>query len=109
MRNAEDSPQVARARRKIRDRFNEEDKLITPESLSGALKIIKSWIERHQFERIDLKQKNVELFDKNKSSASVKSKYVIHMMQKLQTAAKPPKARKLGGRVTAPDQLVNTK
>ncbi len=100
MLKAKESPQVERARKKIQQKLTEETQKITPEAIKNASNVIRSWIERHNDVRVSLKNK-VGFFDQNQSSATVKSKFVIHKMQQLQKTPKvgrqPSKA--LGGRV----------
>ncbi len=95
---AKESSQVSRARKKIKQMLSEEKSQVTPEAIQEATSFIRNWIARHHDERITLKDKTIVV-----SEEGVKSKYVLHLMQRLsQTPAIPAKSKSkgLGGRIS---------
>lgn len=99
--NSPESSQVKKYRKKLEESLLEEKKMINPESLNKMKHSIHKWIDKHSLERINLKLKNIELFDENQHSANPKSKYILHLMSDLKENKKklPPvrkfKAKKL--------------
>jgi hypothetical protein len=93
---AKESSQVSRARRKIKQMLAEEQSKVTPEAIQESALVIRNWIERHSEERIPLKNKNIAV-----SPSDIKSKYVVHLMQRLSHSPSVPAKRKssLGSRV----------
>ena len=65
---ANESSQVKKYRKKLEESIIEEKKLINPESLDKMKASIHEWINKHSGERINLKTKNVELFDENQKT-----------------------------------------
>lgn len=98
--NKQESRTVRRARRKLKKQLNEERQLITPEALAGVSKSISRWIDRHSTERIDLKEKDIQLFDENKNPVAPVSKRVKELRGQL--SAGISEERSLKGRITAP-------
>lgn len=100
---AKESSQIERARKKIEKRLQEQNSMITPDSLRESANVIRGMIERHKDERIPLHDKNIALFDANHSSASIKSKYIIHLISQLQSGVPlkkaPKKKSSLKGRI----------
>lgn len=82
---AEESQQVARARKKLTKQITSERKKITPQALSKVVRGIKLWITRHSQERASLKDKNIAFFDENQHPAKVASQYVRHLQDQLQS------------------------
>ena len=56
---AKDSSEVTKFRKKIKERIAEQDKLVTPEALQDTAKITQHWLQRHESERVNLKDKTV--------------------------------------------------
>lgn len=91
---AKESNQVERARKKIQEKFTEENEQVTPTTINEAINSMHYWIHRHQSDRISLKKKNIA------HNADVKSKYVLHLMQQLQGKIPSKKTTgKLKGRI----------
>jgi hypothetical protein len=94
-KNSPESSKVKNYRKKLEESLIEEKKLFNPESLDKMKLSIHEWIDKHSLERINLKDKNIALFDENQHSASPKSKYILHLIADLkQDKAKLPKGRK---------------
>ena len=64
MPKAKESYQIQKARKKLEKKFEEEDKLVNRKALEQMKKAMHYWLERHQSERVDLPERNVE-FSKN--------------------------------------------
>jgi|EndMetStandDraft_5_1072996.scaffolds.fasta_scaffold533107_1 hypothetical protein len=95
---AKESPQVIKARRKLEKQIANEHKRINDQALEKMAKMIENWLTRHKEERIPLKDKTIEQFDKNKHPAGIKSKFILEMLNQLKqegTHTKP-----LDGRIT---------
>lgn len=87
---ANESSQVRKYRKKLEESMIEEKKLINPESLSKMKNSIHQWINKHSGERVNLKNKSIELFDENKHSAAPKSKYILHLLSDIKEDKKQP-------------------
>ena len=94
---AKESAHVAKAREKLKQKIERENLRMTQEALRQMARVIELQLARHEGERINLKTKEIELFDENRHSAKVKSKFVAHLLGQLK--AEKPKAE-LKGRVT---------
>lgn len=94
---AKESSQVSRARRKIKLMLDEENSKLTPEAIQEAASVMRHWIERHNDERITLKDKSIAI-----TESDIKSKYVLHLMNRISVSPALPHKKKgkgLGGRV----------
>ena len=84
---AKESPQVQRAREKLKKEFDKEDKYLTdPNEIQKMRKIIHQWISRHSTERISLAKKNFKI-------ETPHNKHVLHLFSQLQKGnlkTKPP-------------------
>ena len=80
---AKESQLVKRARDKLKKKFEEADKLITPEALKKVSQEIHRWISTHIKNRVNLKDKNISLFDENQNVANVSSKYISTLKNSL--------------------------
>jgi hypothetical protein len=97
---AKESKQVQKARKKLERRLEAEHKLVNQKALDQMKKAIHIWIKRHRDERVSLIEKPIELFDENRHSVQTQSKFVSHLLQKLQNeASKTPAFKRLIGRV----------
>lgn len=104
---AKESAQVKKAREKVKSHINAENKLITEKALEDTTKVIRNWLERHAAERKAIKSKkiakNIALFDENRHTAQVSSRYVLHLQKLLKhdlTKQRPKQT--LAGRVQFP-------
>ena len=79
---AEESEKIQKIRQKIKKRLDDLEKNITIEALEKKTEEIHSWIARHAFNRVILKDKNISLFDKNQNAAKL-SRYVSTALEKL--------------------------
>ena len=87
---ASESSQVKKYRKKLEEALIEEKKLINPDSLNKMKASIHEWINKHSGERIDLKLKNIDLFDENQHPANLKSKYILHLLSDIKSNKKQP-------------------
>jgi len=101
MRNtkAKESQQIQKARKKLEKQLAKEKTLVNEKAIGQMKKAIQIWIHRHEGERIKLRER-WELFDENRHSVDVRSKFVSHLMGKLKKeAAKSKSFKPLVGRV----------
>lgn len=99
-KKAEESYQVKKARKKLQKQMEEEAKLKDDKAIAQMKKAMQIWIDRHQSDRVPLKEKPVKLFAENKHSAKVKSSHVTALMEKLQSPEREEQTtEKLVGRV----------
>lgn len=94
---AEESQQIKKARKKLEQQLLKESKKINEKALKQMKRTIQAWIQRHSAERIKL-QERFELFDENKHSVKVKSKFVQHLMDQLKDEMKKTQ-KPLTGRI----------
>lgn len=94
---AKESYQIQKARKKLARQFEAEDQLINEKALGQMKQAIQIWIGRHQSERVPLKDLAIELFDENKHSAQVQSRFVKEMLTRLKKPSK--KLKELAGRI----------
>lgn len=99
---AKESQQVEKARKKLQRKIARENRFMTEESLAQMARLIERQLIRHAGERIDLKSKEIQLFDENRHPALVKSRFVAHLLRDLKTeATSPSKPKKtLKGRIS---------
>lgn len=98
---AKESAQVEKARRRLQKKFAKEEKRMTSEALRQMAFVIEGQLARHASERIDLKSKEIELFDANRHPAAVKSRFVSQLLNDLKTGGKAEETAKLKGRIKA--------
>jgi hypothetical protein len=94
---AKESPKVDRMREKLRKQIAAEQTLVSQEALKHVSEEIYGWLNRHQFERITLKDKSIVAFDSNQHPAKVQSKFVKHLLADLQKASQPKTRQKAAG------------
>ena len=100
---AKDSYQILKARKKLEKKIAQEDKLINEKTLGQMKKVIQFWIKRHKTDRVKVAKKSIELFDENRHSAKIKSKFVSHLLDRLKKeAAKTKTIKPLIGRIKNP-------
>lgn len=95
---AKDSDEVMKARQKLEKKMAKENKKINPQAIEETVKSMQQWLNRHQSERIQLKDKSIAPFDANMHPAKIKSKFVNQLLNQLKeegTQSKP-----LEGRIT---------
>ncbi len=95
---AKESQHVMKVREKLEKKISKEQKRLNQEALDKMARLIERQLVRHAGERIDLKSKEIQLFDENRHPAAVKSKFVDHLLSQLK-AQKGPKPLK--GRIRA--------
>lgn len=100
--SAEESDHVKRAREKLCRQLEEEKSQITPRALEEVCKKIYHWIQRHAAERVNLKEKNIALFDENRHSALIHSHFVSDLRSELFFEINKEKMKALRGRITLP-------
>lgn len=108
--SADESQHVQRARDKLKAQLADERRQFNPERLHEVSKVMRRWIERHQSDRVPLKEKRVGLWDANEHSAKLASNFVKELRAGLREEAptdeegKPREqapVRDLRGRVSA--------
>ncbi|MBT3394274.1 MAG: hypothetical protein HN411_04100 [Waddliaceae bacterium] len=70
-------------RRKLEKKLSEEKKLFTEEALKKASYSMRMWITRHAGKRISLKDKDIKLFDNNKHTAKISSRYINKLRKQI--------------------------
>lgn len=92
-RKAGESAQVQRARKKVAEKLAQEEKAISDSAIGQTKKAIHHWIERHEEDRVALKDKSITI-------EPAKNTYVTKLLQSLKTEAQTSKAyEKLIGRI----------
>lgn len=96
-----ESQHVKKVREKLQKKIEKENKQMTRDALMQMERVIEGQLARHASERIDLKSKEIALFDANRHPAAVKSKFVSHLLQELKEDSVKPKVtvRQLKGRI----------
>ncbi|HEY4831653.1 MAG TPA: hypothetical protein VIH61_03735 [Waddliaceae bacterium] len=97
---ATESLQVQKARKKLEKKLISEQKQLNIAAIEQMKRAIQIWISRHQAERVTLQQKAIELFDENQHSAKTRSRYVVHLLNKLRKEEQPKSLKLLKGRIT---------
>lgn len=97
---AKESPQVTRARKKLKKQFQEQSRLINAQALKEMDEGIRLWLERHSSERIKLQNKTITIFDENQHPEKIHSKFIHKLLGQLQQESAKKSTRKtLHGRV----------
>lgn len=96
---AKESPQIQKARKKIKQQLAAAEKRVNTEALREMRALIQRQIARHTAERVDLKSK-VVTFDENKHSAKTESKFVNRLLKQLKHPEKSKPKNELEGRIT---------
>lgn len=81
---AKESEKTKKAREKLKKRLAELDQKITTQALERKSIEIHRWISRHASNRVILKNKDISLFDENKTPAQASQK-ILRIAQKLET------------------------
>lgn len=99
---AKDSRQVEKVRKKLEKVLQEEQSHFNNETLNEMRNSIHKWLNRHEPERESTEEKTFTLFDENKHSSEIKSKFVLNLLQELKTETDKEKEKlgSLAGRVT---------
>ncbi len=98
---AKESPQILKARQKLQKHLAAADKHVNPDAIKAMKRLIERQLTRKQPDRIDLKAKNVTLFDENKHPAKSQSKFVSGLLRQLKHPSPKKKPKQLEGRVKA--------
>ncbi|MBA3816403.1 MAG: hypothetical protein H0X29_07770 [Parachlamydiaceae bacterium] len=99
---AKESPQIEKARNKIKQQLEEAEKRINPQALAEMALLIQQQISRHKPDRVSLKTKQVThqpLFDENKHPAKTESRFVNRLLKDLQHPKKSKPKNNLEGRI----------
>jgi hypothetical protein len=103
---AKESPQIQKARNKIKQQLANADKRINSEALKEMTLLIQRQLLRHTPDRVSLKKKQVShvpIFDENKHPAKTESKFVHHLLKELQHPKKTKRKSNLEGRIKSVD------
>lgn len=82
-KKAKESAAIAKARKKLKQRTEQDEKKITEAAIHAVRVKIEKQLMRHQAERIDLKDKRIALFDENQHPAKTKSVFIAHLLEQL--------------------------
>jgi hypothetical protein len=96
-KKARESAQIMRARKKIEKQLQATENRMNIEALAHMRALIEKQIQRQAPERINLKKRQIVLFDENRHPAETQSKFVMHLLEKIKEG-KPAK-EKLKGRI----------
>jgi hypothetical protein len=100
MMRAKESPQIEKARKKLSQQMAEENKFITAQALDKIRKSIHYWIARHADDRVNLKSKEIRIFDENRHSAKPQNRFIMNLLNSLRVQNKNKKpSKKLSGRI----------
>lgn len=103
---AKESPQIEKARNKIKQQLAKAEARINSEALSKMVLLIQRQIS-HTPNRISLKKKQVThlpLFDENQHPAKTESKFVGNLLKELQHPKKTKQKGALEGRIKSVNQ-----
>jgi hypothetical protein len=100
MIKAKESAQILKARKKLLQQIADENKHVTAQALDKIRKSIHHWISRHADDRINLKSKEITLFDENRHSAKPQNRFILNLLQNLKDTSKQ-KSKKLTGRIVS--------
>jgi hypothetical protein len=73
-RIAPESIKTKRAREKLRKLWEKQDFLITESAIADTIDKIHKWIAAHATHRVQLKNKDIRLFDQNQNAAALSRK-----------------------------------
>lgn len=82
-KKAKESSHVKKVRQKLRRQLRDKDRQVNEEALRNMRQIIQRQIARHQSERVDLKAREITLFDENQHSAKTQNKFILNLLKKL--------------------------
>lgn len=83
-KKTKESPQIQKARNKLKKKLHIEQKKFTSEALENMTNKIRMMISKHHPEKSYLKQKKFTLFDENTHTAKTKSKHIIKLRKMLE-------------------------
>lgn len=98
---AKESKHVEKVREKLKKRLDEEHSHINNESLREMRYLNNEWINRHEPERVNLKDKTFKRFDENRHPMEPRSHYVLDLLRSIQEEASEGE-RRLRGRIKLP-------
>lgn len=103
-KKARESAQIEKARRKLKRHLEDAEKRFNADALAKMMLLNQKQLERHKPLRINLKSRQVTLFDENQHPAKTKSTFVKHLLDQLEK----PKTTKqpLEGRITLPENEI---
>lgn len=96
---AKESYHIAKAREKLKQQIDRKDKLFTPKALERIRITMHNWIAKHAAERVNLKSKDIKLFDENRHPAKIENKFILNKLKNLKTRAGTSAASNLSGRI----------
>lgn len=97
---AKESPQVQKARRKIKRQLKAAERKMNPETLKAMSQLIKQQLARHQSERINLRKREFTIFDENQHPAKTESKFIMKLLHDLEHGEGQLEDNHLEGRIT---------
>lgn len=82
-KKAQESSQIAKARKKIEKQLLASEKRFNPESLHHMRLLIENQLNRQSPSRINLKSRQIVLFDENQHSVPTENRFVKHLLEKI--------------------------
>jgi hypothetical protein len=99
MAKAKESRQIQKARQKIKKQLAAAEKRVNPDALSSMSRLIQRQIARHSSERIDLKNRQITLFDENQHPAKTESRFISTLMNQIKQERLSESDHDLEGRI----------
>lgn len=96
---AKESPQIQKARKKIKQQLKAAEKRMNAEALQTMSRLIKEQLSRQKSGRIDLKDRQITTFDENQHPAKTESKFVLNLIHQIKDG-KINTENDLEGRIT---------
>lgn len=81
---AQESAQIQKARAKIKRQLEAAEKRFNADTLARMSLLIQKQLARHQTERVNLKKRQVTLFDENQHPAKAKNSFVMNLLRQLE-------------------------
>ena len=80
---AKESPQIKRARQKLKEQIKTAEKKMNAEALSIMSRLIKEQLSRQKSGRINLKKHRITSLEENKNVAKTESKFVLKLLNQI--------------------------
>lgn len=80
---AKESSTIKKARNKLKKQLQEDRKQFNPQMLSKIITKLEFELARGASDRIDLKNREIRLFDENKHSAAIRSRFIQNIKSAL--------------------------
>lgn len=84
-KDAKESPQIRRYRKKLREQLDHEHEIMTQAALLKTKQALQQWLSRHEYDRISLDDKTITLFDENRHPEPIHSKFVKKLFDQIRS------------------------